>query len=169
MLAYAYPFQEQLNKTHQEYINTNPDKINFVQIDSYHRFTVNLKEDAWTRIEKVSLDKDKNILGFLSASISRPDNYVFSLGIVRYIDTMSYTFSKDLHRFLKDLFEYYNMHKITFSVVVGNPIEKMYDRIIQKYCGRVVGYNKDHSMLIDGKRYDNKIYEILKSEYEVSK
>ena len=37
-----------------------------------------------------------------------------------------------------------------------------------KYGGRIVGVKKQH-VLINGKYYDHKIYEITKQEYELNK
>lgn len=54
---------------------------------------------------------------------------------------------------------------MNFIVVVGNPIEKSYDKMIKKYGGRIVGTYKEDVKLIDGEYYDKKLYEILASEY----
>lgn len=52
------------------------------------------------------------------------------------------------------------MKPSTFRVVIGNHIEKMYDKYIEKYGGRIIGVRKDEVRLIDGK-----LYEITKDEY----
>jgi hypothetical protein len=49
--------------------------------------------------------------------------------------------------------------------VIGNPIEKSYDKLIHKYGGRVVGTYKQHTKLIDNKLYDEKFYEIFRDDY----
>lgn len=74
-------------------------------------------------------------------------------------------FGRDLGKALTDIFEKFNFNKLKFSVVVGNPIEKSYDRMIQKYGGRVVGIFREDARLIDGNLYDVKQYEILRSDY----
>lgn len=65
----------------------------------------------------------------------------------------------------KDIFEKFRLHKLSFSVVVGNPIESQYDRLIEKYGGRIVGIQKAQTKLIDNKYYDVKLYEILADQY----
>ena len=45
----------------------------------------------------------------------------------------------------------------------------MYDKYIEKYNGRVVGYRKNEIMLSDGQYYDDKLYEITKEDYLKSK
>ena len=66
---------------------------------------------------------------------------------------------------LKDIFEKFHFRKLIFSVVIGNPIEKTYDRMIQKYGGRIVGIQRQQVKLIDGQFYDVKMYEILSDDY----
>ena len=80
----------------------------------------------------VSVDNQDNVIGFLRASIIRTSEKVSSLGIINFYDK-NLTFSRDLYQFLKELFEKYNFRKIEFNVVIGNPIEKMYDKYIDKY------------------------------------
>ena len=59
----------------------------------------------------------------------------------------------------------YIVTKIVFTVVVGNPVEPKYDRLISRYGGRIVGIHKDHVMLPDGRLYDEKVYEIFRTDY----
>jgi RimJ/RimL family protein N-acetyltransferase len=66
---------------------------------------------------------------------------------------------------LDEMFTKYNFRKLEFSVVVGNPIEKSYDRLIYKYGGRIVGTYKKHTRLMDNKYYDEKLYEIFRDDY----
>jgi len=48
---------------------------------------------------------------------------------------------------------------------MGNPIEKMYDKYINKYGGRIIGINKQSTKLQDGNYYDVKYYEIFRDDY----
>ena len=57
------------------------------------------------------------------------------------------------------------MRKLEFTVVVGNPIEKTYDKLIKKYGGNIVGVKHKNCKLIDNKYYDEKIYEIFREDY----
>lgn len=75
------------------------------------------------------------------------------------------TFGMDLGQVLQDIFEKYNFRKLDFCVVVGNPIEKSYDKMVKKYNGRIVGTFKDDVKLIDNKYYDIKYYEVTKENY----
>jgi hypothetical protein len=53
-----------------------------------------------------------------------------------------------------------------FNVVIGSPNEKIYDRLIKLYNGRIVGVFKKDVRLMDNKLYDVKHYEIFKDDFE---
>lgn len=112
----------------------------------------------------VSVDEDDNIRGFLRANIDRSPNKVSCLGVVNFYET-NVVFAKDLYQFLKDLFEKFKFYKIEFCVVIGNPIEKMYDKYIQKYGGNIVGIFRKSVRLQGGEFADIKHYEIFRDEY----
>ncbi|TVX86108.1 hypothetical protein FPZ44_23735 [Paenibacillus agilis] len=78
-------------------------------------------------------------------------------------------FVKDLQKFLSDIFERFGFNKLSYSVVIGNPIEKSYDRMTHKYGGRIVGVNRNEVLLSDGTLNDLKLYEILKEDYNFMK
>jgi RimJ/RimL family protein N-acetyltransferase len=69
--------------------------------------------------------------------------------------------------FITDLFNKNGFNKINFCVAIGNPAEKMYDKIVRKYGGKIVGIFKNDVRLWDGKIYDTKHYEILKEEFKL--
>jgi RimJ/RimL family protein N-acetyltransferase len=144
------------------------DKFKFYNASNYYNYNLELANDSWTNIEMVSVDKDDKVIGFLAAKIDRCSDYVSSLRVINFYE-LNYTFSKDFHQFITELFTKHNFRKIIFSVVVGNPAEKMYDKYIEKYGGRVVGVYKEDTKLYDGIYYDFKMYEIFKSEFEGGK
>lgn len=43
----------------------------------------------------------------------------------------------------------------------GNPVELRYDKLIDKFNGRIVGIYKNHIRLVTGEICDKKIYEVL--------
>lgn len=123
--------------------------------DKYHQFA--------------SVDKDGNLLGYLSYSINRLHNDVDSVSIINFSDKPNIAFSRDIGQGFIDIFERYKFRKVSFYVVVGNPIEKSYDKLMKKYNGRIVGIQKKHVKLIDGEFYDSKLYEILREDYYAAK
>lgn len=74
-------------------------------------------------------------------------------------------FSVDIKDFIFRLFNYYNYNKLRFSIIVGSPHEKMYDRFSRKYGGRIVGTLKQDFKLQDGTVCDRKLYEVLREDF----
>jgi hypothetical protein len=66
---------------------------------------------------------------------------------------------------LDEIFTKFKFRKLKYSVFVGNPIENTYDRLTEKYGGRIIGISKQDDRLIDGDFYDLKSYEIFKDDY----
>ena len=104
------------------------------------------------------------VIGYIAYSVSRSDNTVHALSILNFTDNKA-TFGMDLGRAVRDIFEKFKFRKLNFTVVIGNPIEDTYDRLIEKYGGRIVGVHKEDVKLVDGLYYDRKLYEITSSEY----
>lgn len=115
--------------------------------------------DNWNGHEFVILDQGE-VMGYISYQIDRRTNNVHSLEIVNFSEN-KYLFGKSVFEVLKNIFEYYKFNKINFGVNVGNPAEKIYDKYINKYGGRIVGVKIKDSRLIDGTWCDYKMYEIL--------
>jgi hypothetical protein len=108
------------------------------------------------------------ILGLIDYVIRRAENAVWGLGILHFGGERApygYTFGKDVMTALKDIFETYHFNKLNYSVVIGNPIEKTYDKLTERYNGRVVGVRRQQSRLMDGMLYDLKEYELLARDY----
>ncbi|WP_205126984.1 hypothetical protein [Oceanobacillus profundus] len=161
MLKPALLFKDQLES---KFIETAyEEKYKYYVSNNYVDFELNLQRDSWTAIEFVSIDKDNNLLGFLGARIDRNSNSVSSLSVINFYD-VNYTFSKDFRQFLDDLLFKFNFNKIKFSVVVGNPAEKMYDKYVEHYGGRIVGIFKEHVVLTDNHYYDWKTYEVFRKD-----
>jgi len=112
----------------------------------------------------VSIWKDQ-IIGYIEYQIGRYENKVYGFYAVHFGKEHPYIFGKDLITSVRDIFEKYGLNKVNFAVVIGNPVEKTYDKLINKYGGRLLGIWKQECRLIDGKLYDMKDYELLADEY----
>lgn len=128
------------------------------------RNDVNL-QDVWNYTERLSIGKDGAILGYFQANIKRPENYVENVLVLNFGKT-NYTFSKDFREFWTSFFEVHGFRKIRFYVVVGNPAEKQYDKLVKRYDGRIIGIFKDEILYSDGTYKDMKIYELYKENYD---
>ena len=112
----------------------------------------------------VSVDNDGNICGIIFYRIDRHTRNVCGLNAASF-DENAITFGRDLLQAIDDIFVKFGFNKLNFGVVIGNPIEKTYDRLVCQAGGRVSGYYKRDAILMDGTFADVKVYEIMKEEY----
>ena len=159
MLDIAYKHQSKLKELYTDFICT--DKAFWYRNHYYTSYEVTVDNDDFHRFQKVSLDKKGNILGYFSADTDLTARKVLSIGAINFKGNINYTFSKDFYLFLKSLYNNPLLRLIEWSVIVGNPIESMYDKICKKYRGRIVGTNIKTDLLDDGKYYDKKYYQIF--------
>lgn len=161
MLDIALKYKDALE---QAFIDTwHQEKYKYYNYSSYYS-KLELKNETWNAHEFVSINKQGEVIGFISYEINRCANSVNGLGIINFTDN-KITFGRDVMRAMRDIFEKYNFNKISFCVVIGNPIEKTYDKLMAKYGGRIVGIERQHTILYDNKYYDVKRYEILREDY----
>lgn len=160
MLEPAIKYKEELEKL--QYGIWFDEKYKYWNCDVYYD-TLQIDTSTWNKHQFVSVVNGE-IIGYIAYNIARADNSAHSLSIMNFSDN-KVAFGMDLGQALKDIFEKYKFRKLNFTVVVGNPIEKSYDKMIKKYGGRIVGTYKSDVKLIDGEYYDKKSYEILADEY----
>lgn len=161
MLDIALNHVEELKK---KFASTWFDKkYKFYNYDTYYS-DFEVSNETWDNHQFVSVDKEGNILGYIGYSVNRQTYNCYALGIINFSDNRI-TFGMDVGKALSDIFEKFKFNKLKFSVIVGNPIEKSYDKMIQKYGGRIVGIYEKETRLIDGEYYDEKVYEILRKNY----
>lgn len=123
-----------------------------------------IADSTWVEHQFVSLDSDGELIGYIGYKIDRSNDFVYALNIINFTDNKA-VFGMDAGQVLRNIFEKFHFRKLFFSVVIGNPIEKTYDKMIERYGGEIVGVHKEHVRLIDGKFYDEKLYEILEKNY----
>ena len=160
MLQPAIKYKEQLEK--KSYDTWFKEKYKYYHANGYYE-KIDINEDTWNKHQFVSVHNEE-VIGYIFYNIDRRDNYVYGLGVINFSDN-KIVFGMDLGQALNDIFEKYKFRKLKFSVFVGNPIEKSYDKMIEKYGGRIVGYYKEETRLIDGEYYDEKLYEVTREEY----
>jgi len=116
-------------------------------------------ETEWCDLQRVSKNEDGELLGFIFCGINRAHDRVEDIALMNTTKEVNLTFTKDVVGFFDELRKKYR--KICFDVVVGNPAEKIYDRIIKACNGNIAGIKKKHVRLTDEKFYDFKSYEIF--------
>ena len=117
-------------------------------------------KNTWDKHEFVSLDSSGKVIGYIAYEIDRNTRNVSGLSVLNFSDN-KIVFGRDLYRVMSEVFTKHAFHKIEFSVVCGNPIERSYDRLVLRFGGRIVGVIRDHCRLSDGKYRDMKMYEIM--------
>ncbi|MDR2095741.1 MAG: hypothetical protein LBP76_09530 [Treponema sp.] len=160
MLEYAKKYEVKLKELFFD-IAFDP----FYRFEAYmcYRDVFSLPENTYNSHHFVSVHNN-DILGMISYEIKRPENSVWGLHIIHFGGpnaSCPYIFGKDVMTAVKDIFEKYHFNKLNFSVVIGNPVEKTYDKLVKRYNGRVVGTKEQETRLMDGCLYDVKEYEIL--------
>lgn len=160
MLECAHEYREELRKKMMKTWE-NP-KYWYYNNCSYFS-ELELDKDTWNNMRYVSVNSYGEVIGYMGYGVERESRYVSYLAIINFTDDI--IFGVDVWHMIKDIFEKYQYRKINFSVIIGNPIEAKYDRLINRYGGRIVGIYKENTMLPDGQLYDEKLYEIFRTDY----
>lgn len=121
------------------------------------------QSSTWNKHEFVSI-LEGEVIGYISYYINRNDYSVSGLYATNFSDSKG-AFGMDLGRAIINVFTKYNFRKLKFGVFVGNPIEGTYDKMVDKYGGRIIGIEKEASRLLDGRFYDSKTYEIFREDF----
>lgn len=161
MLDIAIKYTEELNRLFRDM--WFKDRYKFWNANSYYN-NFQPVEDTWNEHQFVSVDNSGDIVGYIGYSIDRDTYSVSGMSIMNFTRN-KIIFGTDLRQVLVDIFEKFKFNKIIFSVIVGNPVENTYDKMVTKYGGRIVGYYKQDAKLFDNRLYDRKLYEILRSDY----
>lgn len=112
----------------------------------------------------VSVDKDDNVVGYISYSVNWVAMSASQFGIISF-DKGELVLAKDLFQAICNLFEVYHMNKIMWCAYADNPAVKSYRRFIKKYGGRECAYYRQQARLQDGILHDSVSFEILASEF----
>lgn len=123
-----------------------------------------LETSDWNKLQMVSVDQGE-VLGYFEADMVRTIRDVSELKVVNFTGQANMTFARDLARFFKMLLTELGLHAIRWSVAVGNPAERIYDRLIRRYGGRMIGVSREYFVMPDGSLHDRKQYEILVREF----
>ena len=109
------------------------------------------------------------VLGYIGYRIDRGANCAYDLCIMRLSPNPTIEFVNDILKAIYDIFTYYNHNKLDFHVIIGNPVEKSYDKFLDMCNGRICGYMKQDVRIQDNTLCDRKFYEIMRDEFMSSK
>lgn len=162
MLDLAYKYEDEIRL--KMFDTWYDEKYKFYHSSVYYDLFSLSDNGDWDSRQFVSLDAAGTVIGLISYGIDRTTEIANGFGAINFSDNRI-TFGTDLAKVIDDVFCKFNMRKIEFSVVSGNPIEKSYDKMVIKYGGRVAGILKAHCKLVDNNYYDEKMYEIFREDY----
>lgn len=166
MLDLAYKYEDELKKL---MLDTWYDEKYMFFHNCPYRDSFSLPHEGdWNGRYFVSKDSTGKIIGLISYELNRSYDLAMNFGAVNFTDN-KFTFGMDLAQVIDDIFCKFNIRKMEFNVVIGNPIEKSYDKMVKKYGGSITGIRHKHAKLIDGRYYDDKSYEIFREDYIAAK
>ena len=157
MIDLAKKYEYELIKRYRDVLLS--DRLFWFHERPYIKYDLEIMNDSWNHLQFVSIDQNGKVSGFLSGQLDRINNQVNNLLLLNF-EKPSMQFTIDCLRFVDQL-KNMGFVKIMFSVVVGNPAEKIYDAILEKLGGSHVGTFRKDVKLPDGNYYDRKFYEIL--------
>jgi len=162
MLELAFKHREELQRKYQEFITTERSK--FFYRGFGRQYILNVDDSSSDGIQMVSVGYDGDILGYMGVTINRLTATACSYEAINFVPG-NQTYKEDLAQFDINLFTKFGVDRILWSVVVGNPAEKIYDYFADVCGARIVGTFTRDLILSDGKLYDEKYYELLKDDF----
>lgn len=168
MLDLAYKYEEDIrNKMLDTWYD---EKYMFYYSSAHHSVWQNPdpRDGDWDNRRFVSLDSKGEVIGVIDYHVDRECDMATWFGAINFTDN-KVTFGKDLAQVIDDIFCKFNMRKLEFCVIMGNPIEQTYDRMVEQYGGQITGIRHKCVRLLDGNYYDDKSYEIFREDYIAAK
>lgn len=159
MLDLAIKHASQLQYKYINIINT--PKFKYYMSSPIIEYELPIYTNSQDRLQFVSLLETGEVIGYFGAKLNLLTNTAYDLEIINFVDKNS-TFTSDLFNFVDTLYKDYGVDRVVFNVIIGNPAEKLYDRLMNTCGGRVIGVFKNDVRLPDGKLYDVKYYEMFK-------
>lgn len=161
MLIPAQLYKEELNKKNYE---TWYDQRYMYYHSGTGAYDIQLADNNCDKHQFVSVDKDNNVIGYISYKIDWQALSADNFGIISY-DLGNLTFVKDVYQAICDLFEKYHMNRVSWFAFADNPAVKGYRNFIKKHGGIECAYHRQISKLVDGKLHDAIQFEILAEEF----
>lgn len=112
----------------------------------------------------VSVDKDDEVVGYISYYVNWESMSAKNLGIIGFGDA-NVLFAKDVYEAISNIFTVYHFNRLSWFCIADNPAIKAYRRLVKMYGGRECGYHRQATKLQDGKLHDVVDFEILACEF----
>lgn len=138
----------------------------YFTLGGYADYKLEVAENEWSTIQRVSVGGGV-VGGYLAAQVDREVRQVRDLSALAFRGAgqrIGLLFSRDLVRFVAGLVLDYGFERVAWSVVVGNPAEQLYDRVLPKLGGRVSAQFRRCIRRPNGSLTDQKCYEVIPPE-----
>lgn len=160
------PAQKHEGRIRAAYLDVMYDEEFMYEDPSVYRDVYEVKDSTWQAHNFASLNSKGELVGYMGYRINRESNCAYALTAINFQKgKFSPVFGRDLIQLIRDIFLKFNFRIMRFSVIVGNPAERMYDRYIERIGGRIIGTFTDECRLIDGKLYSMKYYEVKRDDF----
>lgn len=157
MLKPAILYERQIEMKLQKIFYTNKTMFLTGSLDS---FTTEIARSPERGIYQYAVvDENDNLTGYLSYRIDFYDSCAYGFCIISFIEN-NLVLARDLYNELEKLIHEFNLHRIEWRMVGGNPVERNYDNFCNKYHGRKIEL-KDTFKDSTGKYHNSYIYEII--------
>ena len=127
-------------------------------------FSLNDDKSDYPRMAFAVLNNKDELIGYINYFVDDITNVAQWFGAINFSND-KYTFGKALNQVIIDCFLKYGMEVLEWSVFIGNPIEKSYDKLCKKFGGHIVGIRHKRAQTLSGKTCDDKVYEILREDF----
>lgn len=123
-----------------------------------------LPDNTYENHNFVSVDENDNVIGYISYHVDYAAMSCCNFGIMSF-DRGNRNFTKDVFKAIDDIFTKYHMNRLDFWCFIDNPIRPTYQKLVEKYGGRVVGTLTDTAKLLDGELHSSIIFELTAEAY----
>ena len=164
MLVPYINYPEKIEKLYKEKVFHNPAYKYWVASSYFSNYLIDPNDRNEGNLDYAIVhDETEYIIGFISANVARPENYIISLRWMSFDIPSKYpiTFIKETINFIKFVHNEFGIKKICFYGIPENPVTEIYEKLIKIYNVRKVGTNKNHVQLVDGQIYDMDRYELM--------
>lgn len=125
---------------------------------------IDIQENNYDCHQLVSVDKEDNVIGYISYWIDWSAMSASGFGIISYRKG-NLEFVRDLYQAIYNLFKIHHMNRIAWSCYADNPAIRGYRNFIKRHDGRECGHYRQIARLQDGKLHDMMNFEILAEEF----
>lgn len=125
--------------------------------------SVEENDDYGELFQYAIVDRDKKLVGFLRYRIHWYNSCAHCFGLINLSGAENSIIGIDVYREIKKIIYEYKIHRIEFRMIKGNPVERHYQKLIEKYNGRAIVL-RDAIKDRKGVYHDDVTYEIITSD-----